>query len=67
MNFTAGLGEIRFTTNLLVEPNVTYLVTPFARSDKGVIYGNTEVLRPWSNVSSSPLEDNVEPYHGIDW
>jgi hypothetical protein len=66
MNFTAGLGEIRFTTNLLVEPNVTYLVTPFVRTDQGVIYGSTEVLRPWSNASVSPLEDLMEPYHGVD-
>ncbi|GAI27587.1 unnamed protein product, partial [marine sediment metagenome] len=65
-NYAAGLGEIRFTTNLLVEPNVTYLVTPFARTNQGVIYGSTDVLRPWSNTSNSPFGDQVGPYHSID-
>jgi hypothetical protein len=66
-NYVAGLGEIRFTTQLLVEPNATYLVTPFTRTENGVQYGITEVLLHWSNNPVFPSGDTTDPnFHGVE-
>ncbi len=44
-NLAAGIGEIEFTNNLLVEPNVEYLAVPFARTNQGTVVGKIAPLK----------------------
>ena len=37
-NYCAGFGEIQVTRDLFVEPNIPYYLTPFARTNQGVVY-----------------------------
>jgi chitodextrinase len=39
-NYAAGPGEIRYTSELPVEPNVSYIVAPFALTSQGIVFGN---------------------------
>jgi len=44
-NFSAGLGEIEFFSDLQLESNVPYSITPFARTMEGNVVGPTENLK----------------------
>ncbi len=57
-NFSAGLGEITFTTNFELEPNIPYYLTPFVRTDQGIVYGDVEELT-LENVMFSSEQDSL--------
>lgn len=57
-NFEAGPGEIQFTLDIPVEPNQSYDLSPFARTDQGVVYGDIESLEI-KNVLVRTEEDSV--------
>ncbi|MFH0759147.1 MAG: LamG-like jellyroll fold domain-containing protein [Bacteroidota bacterium] len=58
-NLDQGVGEIQYTTSLSnLEPNVTYYMAAFARTDQGIVYGDTETLT-LGNVNYSSVEDSL--------
>ncbi len=57
-NFSAGLGEIRYTTELPVEHNISYEIRPFVLTDQGIVYGDVQgVLN--ENILYNTGEDSV--------
>jgi len=45
-NFEAGLGTFQYKSEVLgLTPNLTYFISPFVRTDQGVVYGDVESVR----------------------
>jgi hypothetical protein len=45
-NFEAGLGKFQYKSEVLgLTPNLTYYISPFVRTDQGVVYGKTESIK----------------------
>lgn len=45
-NYKAGFGTLKFTSALSdLEPNVQYSISPFVRTDQGIVYGEAESIR----------------------
>lgn len=57
-NYLAGPGEIQYTLDIPLEQNTSYFVSPFARTDQGVVYGEVENLEI-ANVLTNPKVDSV--------
>ncbi len=43
-NFLAGYGEIQFRTEFELMPDVQYSISPFVRTDQGIVFGASESL-----------------------
>jgi chitodextrinase len=57
-NYDAGTGVIKYSTNLEIEPNESYVVTPFARTIQGIAYGDPVVLNA-NNFLHGIKEDSI--------
>ncbi|MEZ5072437.1 MAG: LamG-like jellyroll fold domain-containing protein [Bacteroidales bacterium] len=57
-NYAAGLGTIRYTTSLDIDPNESYTLTPFVLTDQGIIYGEPSSLF-LENVLFNTEEDSI--------
>lgn len=62
-NFNSGFGEIRYSTKLGdLEPNKSYYVAPFVRTDEGNVYGTPQEV-VLENVLHPPKDDSL--YMGV--
>lgn len=57
-NFEAGTGVVRYSTNMPIEPNESYIVTPFARTVQGIAYG-TPVELDANDLLNNFQEDSI--------
>jgi len=57
-NYDAGLGEIRFTSDLPLKPNEVYEIAPFALTDQGIIFGESQEIM-LGNVLYNVNEDSL--------
>jgi len=40
-NYLAGYGEIQFHADIALDPNVNYSISPFVRTDQGIVFGQS--------------------------
>lgn len=58
-NYDSGFGQIQYTTDLSdLEPNRSYLVHPFVKTDQGIVYGDKRDFM-YENVLYSSEEDSI--------
>jgi hypothetical protein len=58
-NYNSGFGQIRYSTDLSdLEPNTSYLVHPFVKTDQGIVYGDKRDFM-YENVLFSSEEDSI--------
>lgn len=63
-NYVSGPGEIQYTLEMPIEPNKAYVLSPFARTKQGVVYGedeNLEVRSLLSNLTGDSIYMAIYP------
>ncbi len=57
-NYEAGTGVVKYSANLSIEPDESYVVTPFARTVQGIAYGEPVELNA-KDVLHDIREDSI--------